>query len=240
MLARYLSPWILALAMSLASNSDDTVSSGNYLIHLCNSEKPDSEAFELQALLPQVYAGLQLVIADLQLGTASLHGYSTFFKDNSSIAVVLQIYQAMAAGSSVALGRNRNVIRQPTFICANDAPSTDLLYKYCVRKPDTATLIWKHSELLLLCPFFWTIKSKAILPDCPLVVANSLAPNDNRLVGNQEALLVGNLVHLYHDILDELVTTITDVSELNVSESLLNPSNYAFYYAGEHLMLPIL
>ena len=232
MLARYLLPWILALALSALHDFHDTVSSGNYLIHLCNDGQPDSKASKLQDLLPQVYDGLQLVITDLQQGTTSLHGYSTFFKDDSSKAIVLQVYQQMAAGASVAVGRNQNVIRQPTFVCANDAPSTDLLYSYCLRSPDLAILVLEKTEVLVLCPYFWTIQSKAILPDCPLVVANTLAPNDDRLLANQEALLVSNLVHLYHEVGEGLVYTITDVSDLNVSESLLNPANYAFYYAG--------
>ena len=234
MLVRYLLPWIFALALSLLRDFDDTVSSGNYLIHLCNYGQPNSEASKLQLLLPQVYDGLQLVIADLQQETASLHGYTTFFKDDASKAIVLQVYQQMAAGTSVAVGRNHNVIRQPTFICANDAPRTDLLYQTCLRYPETAVLVLTNTEALALCPFFWAIQREAILPNCPLVIANTLAPNDDRLVANQEAVLVHNLVHFYHEVSETSVLRITDVSELNVSESLLNPWNYAFYYAGRH------
>lgn len=231
-----LSLCIFSLALLKSIIAEDTVSSGNFLIHLCNSGQPDSEASKLQELLPQVYNGLQKVIADLQLGTASEHGYSTFFKDDSSIAEVQSVYQSMAAGAGVVLGRGRNIdpisIRHPTYICANNVPATDLLYQYCMSAPNSPLMSWLNTELMPLCPLFWTIKKQAMLSDCPLVVANTLTPNDDRLLQNKEALLVGNLVHLYHDFLEELVVKITDASELSTSESLVNAPNYALYYAA--------
>lgn len=230
-------PWIFALALQQSASAEDTVSSGNYLIHLCNANQPDSEASELQSLLPQVYNGLQDVMADLQLGTASLHGYSAFFKNNSSRVEVLKVYHKMAMGASVALGR---FIRHPTFICANNTPETDLIYQYCLKYPTSPLMSWRHTELMPLCPMFWSIKKQASISDCPLVVANTLTPNDDRLLFNQEALLVGNLAQLYHNVPEILVTDITDVSELSASASLLNPPNYALYYAGAYSMLPMM
>ena len=240
MLLKSLSPCIFALALLPIASAEDTVSSGNYSIHLCNSGQLDSEASKLQKLLPQVYNGLQKVVADLQLGTGSLHGYSTFFKNDSSKAEVQRVYEKIAAGASVVVGRYRSNIRYPTFICANNIPETDLLYQYCMRNPNTALMTRKNTELIYLCPLFWTIKRQAILPDCPLVVANTLTPNDAQLLENQEALLIGALVHFYHDVHEDLILTITDASELDASESLLNPPNYALYYAGEYLLsLPL-
>lgn len=245
MLFKLLSLLLFALALLHSVGAEDTVSSGNYLIHLCNSGQPDSEASKLQDLLPQVYNGLQKVIADLQLGTASTHGYSAFFKDDSSKAKILRVYQRMAVGASVALGgQGRNInpitIRHPTFVCANNVPETDLLYQQCMHAPNSPLMSWRQTELMPLCPLFWTIKKQARLSDCPLVVANTLTPNDDRLLKNQEALLVGNLVHLYHRVSGDMVVTITDASALNVSESLKHPPNYALYYACEHLTyLPI-
>lgn len=237
MLFKPLSLLLFALALLHSVGAEDTVSSGNYLIHLCNSGQPDSEASKLQDLLPQVYNGLQKVIADLQLGTASTHGYSAFFKDDSSKAKILRVYQRMAVGASVALGgQGRNInpitIRHPTFVCANNVPETDLLYQHCMHAPNSPLMSWMQTELMPLCPLFWTIKKQARLSDCPLVVANTLTPNDDRLLKNQEALLVGNLVHLYHRVSGDMVVTITDASALNVSESLKHPPNYALYYAS--------
>ena len=72
MLLKLPSLWAFALALMQPVIAEDTVSSGNYLIHLCNSGQLASQASELQDLLPQVYNGLQKVMADLQLGSASM------------------------------------------------------------------------------------------------------------------------------------------------------------------------
>ena len=149
------------------------------------------------------------------------------------------VYKAMAAGASIVVGTGRNFgpisLRHPTFVCANDVPETDLLYQYCMREPNTPLMSLAQSELMALCPFFWMIKRQASLSDCPLVVANVMTPNDDRLIQNQEALLVGILVHLYHEVDHSMVVAITDASDLNASASLKNPPSYALYYAGKLL-----
>ena len=238
MILKSVSVWVFVLVLLRPISAEDTVSSGNYLIHLCNSGELGSEASYLQSLLPQVYDGLQKVILDLQR-TASEHGYSAFFKDDSNKAEVLQVYQKMAAGANVYVGRLDHVSeRRPTFACANDVPKTHLPYQYC--KPRTPLMTWVHTEIIFLCPLFWMMAQKTLPSDCPLVVANTLTPNDDRLLQNQEALLVGSLVHLYHDFDSNIIVTITDASELSASQSLINAPNYALYYAGERLLLPML
>ena len=233
-----LSSWIFALSLLPSIRTEDTVNSGNYLIHLCNSEQPNSQAAELQILLPQVWKGLQRVIADLQKETGSLHGYNTFFKNESSKTEVLEVYQEMADGAGIHIrgDTNRMRMRYPTFICANNVTVTELFYRYCVRRPNTALMSWRRTEFMPLCPYFWEVKSRPSLSDCPLVVANTLTPNDDRLLNSQEALIVGALVHLYHNNNEELITAITDVSELDATQSLLNAPNYAFYYAGREMV----
>ena len=235
-LSSFLSQCIFALALLQPVIASDTVSSGNYLIHLCNSDLPNSYASKLQNLLPQVFNGLQNVITDLQLGTASTHGYSAFFKNDSSKAEVLQVYQRMAAGANVALG---NVIRRPTLLCTTNFGETDPLYQYCVGG-DSALLNWPNTELMPVCPSFWSIPTKANFSDCPLVSVNKLAASNHQLFENQEALLVGNLVHFYHAVSSNYTTNIADVSELSASDSLLNPTIYALYYAGGSFVLPVL
>ena len=231
--------WTFALAVLQPVHAVDTVSSGNYLIHRCNSGQPGSEASKLQSLLPQVYDGLLKVIADLELGSTPAHGFSTFFQDDSSQAEISLVFQKMAAGADVILHRPGNTdgvyIRHPTFICANnDVPETNFIYDYCMRSFNAPLVNWLNTELIALCPIFWTIKQQARSSDCPLVIANSLAPNDDRLLKNQEALLVGSLMHLYHKQSEQpMITAIADASELNASESKLNAPSYALYYAGK-------
>lgn len=229
-----LSLWIFALVLLQPISAEDTVSSGNYIIHLCNSGQPDSEASKLQDILPQVWDGLQKVISDLE-GTTSQYGYSAFFKDDSNKAEVLQIYQRMAAGANVYVGLDHISRKRPTFACANNVPETELAYRNC--KPKTPLMSWVYTEFIFLCPLFWNMKPQTLPSDCPLVVRNTFTPNDDRLLQNQEALLVGSLVHLYHDFDSHIVVTITDASELSASRSLLNAPNYALYYAGERSIL---
>ena len=223
MIFKSLSLWTFALVFLQPISAEDTVSSGNYLIHLCNSGQPGSEASQLQSLLPQVWDGLQKVILDLQ-GTASEYGYSAFFKNDSNKAEVLQVYQNMAAGANVYVGHLNHVSeRRPTFACANDVPETNLAYQQC--KPMTPLMSWVHTEFIFLCPLFWMMPQQTLPSDCPLVVANTLTPNDDRLLQNQEALLVGSLVHLYHDFDPHIIVTITDASDLSASRSLVNAPN---------------
>ena len=236
LVSRILSQWIFALALLQPVTALDTVSSGNYLIHLCDSDLPNSYASKLQSLLPQVFNGLQKVIADLQLGAASIHGYSAFFKNDSSKAEVMQVYKRMAAGANVALG---DVIRRPTLMCASNTRQTDLLYQYCI-EGDSALLNWPNTELMPICPIFWQTPTKANSSDCPLVSVNRLALSDHQLFENQEALLVGNLVHFYHSVSANYTTNVADVGELSASDSLLNPTIYAFYYACGCLVLSVL
>ena len=231
-----LSQWILVLTLLQPVIALDMVSSGNYLIHLCNSGQPNSYASKLQALLPRVYNGLENVIADLTLGTASSHGYKAFFKDDSSKSEVSLVYKKMAAGASIAVGE---VLRNPTFMCAQNVPETELFYHYCI-EGSAALMTWYRTEITPVCPQFWSVKGKSGLSDCPLVVGNTLTPNDDRLLANQEALIVGGLVHLYHDVYHDFVTNITDVLELSASDSLLNPTNYALYYSGGYSVLPVM
>lgn len=235
LLSSFLSQWIFALALLQPVTALDTVSSANYLIHLCNSDLPNSYASKLQKLLPQVVNGLQKVIADLQLGTASVHGYSSFFKNDSSKAEVLQVYENMAAGANVALG---NIVQRPTLLCASNVRQTGLLYQYCI-EGDSALLNWPDTELMPVCPAFWNTPTKVNSSDCPLVSVNRMAAaSDHQLFDNQEALLVGNLVHFYHSVSSNYTSDIADVGELSASDSLLNPTIYALYYAGGYFGVP--
>ena len=231
--SRLLLQWIFALALlqPVIAVEWDTVSSGNYRINLCDADLPSSHAPELQDLLAQVYSGLQNVITDLQLGTASRHGYSAFFKDDSSKAEVAQVYERIGAGANVTVGHE---MRRPTFVCANNGRRTDLLFQHCI-EGNSAVLNWGNSEIVPLCPIFWSIQPKPTSSDCPLVSGNNRPPpSDQSLLQNQEALLVGNLVHFYHSVSSRYTTKIADVvAGLNASGSLLNPATYALYYAGK-------
>ncbi len=229
-----------------ASASRDTVSSGNYLIHLCDSGKPNSNAIHLQELLPQINANLQAVIADAHLGTASKRGYGAFFKTNDSIHEVIRVYEQMAAGTDVIIrsipGRQLPgpLAARPTFVCINDIPGTGAIHQQCVNEHSTTRLVvWEDSELIALCPLFWDQKKVPLRNDCPRLKGNTLTPNNMQLSSNQEAMIVYGLTHLYVNVTKwpNMALNIQDAVDLNETDSLANPTNYALYYAGQCSLL---
>lgn len=225
-----------------AADANDTVSSGNYLIHLCGSEEPNSNASYLQDLLPHIYVNLQAVIADARLGTASKRGYGAFFKTNDNMQEVIRVYEEMAAGTDVMIrsipGRQLPglLAARPTFVCINDIPQTGGIYQQCIKDHTyTPLVVWEGSELIALCPLFWDHK-KVPVPrtDCPRLKGNTLSPNNIQLLQNQEAMIVYELTYLYRNVTKwpNVVMNIQNAVNLDAAASLANPSNYALYYAG--------
>jgi len=229
-----------------AADPGDMVSSGNYLIHLCNSGDPNSNASYLQNLLPQIKVNLQAVIADAQLGTASKRGYGAFFKTNDTIQEVIRVYKEMAAGTDVMIqsipGRPLPglLAARPTLVCINDIPKTRYIYQQCIHHHSNIPLVvWERSELIALCPLFWDQKKVPVArTDCPRLKGNTLSPNTMQLSENQEAMIVYELTYLYGNVTKwpNVVMNIQDAVDLNAAASLANPSNYALYYAGQYCM----
>lgn len=228
---------------SAATDIEDTVSSGNYQIHLCNSGLPDSHASYLQVLLPQIYTNLQAVITDAQLGTASKRGYGAFFKTNDSIGQVIEMYQKMADGADILVpsvpgdSKPGMSLEKPSFFCVNEDVAGVLAYDQCLKEnPNFPLVYWEDSEDIVLCPLFWQHQETAVSRiDCPRLRGNTLSPNNDQLSTNQQALIVHGLVHLYQNITKSPsdVLNIQDAVNLDAKASLVNANNYALYYAGQ-------
>ena len=223
---------------------DDTVSSGNYMIHLCNSEEPNSNASYLQELLPQIYSNVQAVIADARLGTASQRGYGAFFKTDENVDEVIRVFQNIAAGTDVMIeavpgrGLPGLLAARPTLVCIHDVPETASIYRDCIHTyPDAPLVYWEDSDLIALCPKFWDEKQKPTSRiDCPQLRGSGLSPNNMDLSVNQEAMIVHELVHMYQNVTQypEEKMNIQDAVNLNAAASLANANNYALYYAGQY------
>ena len=77
---------------------NDRGQSGNYVIHLCGSDQPDSQAAKLQVLIPYIRRTLGDVQIDIKMGTASRHGFRSFFKTNANQPYVRSVFEDIADG----------------------------------------------------------------------------------------------------------------------------------------------
>ena len=77
---------------------NDRAQSGNYVMHLCGSGLPDSQAAKLQVLLPYMRRTLGDVQIDIKAGTASRHGFRSFFKTDANQPYVRSVFEAIADG----------------------------------------------------------------------------------------------------------------------------------------------
>ena len=242
MLIRFLlSLFLSAVAINcLATDEEDTVSSGNYLIQFCDSELPKSNAAYLQQLLPQIYANLLVVIADARRGLASRYGYGAFFKTNFNIEEVVRVYQHMADGTDMLIqstpGSNHPGLMEarPTFVCINaTAPLLGACFNSNPAKP---VVTWEDSNLIALCPSFWDRKMKPVpRTDCPRRQGNTLSSNGMALSLNQEAMIVQNLAWKYQNgsAWYDGIANMQDIMALNATASLKSAQMFALYYAGE-------
>ena len=77
----------------------DIAQSGNYRFSLCGSGQPGSQASKLQSLLPYIWQNLQNVLADVELGTASKHGFRSIFNTNTNRPYVRSVFRAITEGT---------------------------------------------------------------------------------------------------------------------------------------------
>lgn len=230
MLFRIVFSWLFAITLIQESITQETVEVNNFAIHLCDSYQTS----KLAALIGDIEDSIENVINDLALGTSSKHGYTTFFKQDANRAEISTVYRKIQMGANILVQNGIASLRRPTFICSNNQPGTNGLYEMCQENPTAPVMRFRNSNLIPICPVFWTARQKPNRKYCPVVVNNTLTPNNDILLLNQLSVLVWSLVYLYHaaakdtGIIDGGIAT---ASNLNAAESLLSPQNYAFYYA---------
>ena len=240
---------ILSLLQLVFAQNLDLARSGLYLIRNCNAGQTGSKAEYLQNLLPQIYANLQRVIADTELGDHSTHGFEAFFHSNDSIPFVKGVYQDIATGSFIKTamntgGRALNPLfdyKFPTFVCIQDGdPQTAGMRSGCDKNFNVPAGV--QDNFIILCPLFWEYEPAAESFSCPRVRRNTMTPNDDSLALNQQALLVHELSHIYgvrpdgrwQDGVMESYK-IRDAFDLDEEAALKNAPNFAYYYAGKRL-----
>ncbi|KAL8684455.1 MAG: hypothetical protein Q9224_006341, partial [Gallowayella concinna] len=224
---------------SLSLEQRDPNNSGNYSILHCSTNPRSSRIIDL---LPQVFQSIQLVLRDLDHGTASRHGYRTFFKTNTHLPLVKKVFQDMAQG------RKLNYTN-PLITCLNpynESPtesSADSMM--CGLSQPGHKMIgaaaFPTSGLLIICPHFWTSPTfpRAGVDTCPLVTYGDrrhrrFAEDGRALMNTQFALLVRELARLYNPLMRgpaEEVDGAQECLELDAENSIRNAGNWALYAA---------
>ncbi len=225
--------------------ADDYAESGNYHILYCHAGTANSQAAWLQALLPTVAAYIEAVLTDLNLGTASTHGYTAFFKTNNNLDAVRTVYQNMIDGPDVPTAWNGNLsdpyarMSPPTILCANPGePDTALQYASCTSSGSTIMRVGgvaRNTGIISLCPIFFHLPRIARRSACPAVENNKFMSEGLGLARTQYAILVHELAHIYNPgtLVVEERYGIRETVDLDAERSFGNAQNFAFYAAGE-------
>lgn len=106
MLLRF--PQVYVIAFALISTigahgqveTTDIAFAGPYRLYQCRAGEPDSLAQALQYVTTYTLDQIRTnVIADVQLGRKSSHGFSTFFKGRSAQRSVLRVFSTLLDGA---------------------------------------------------------------------------------------------------------------------------------------------
>ncbi|KAL8672967.1 MAG: hypothetical protein Q9168_002600 [Polycauliona sp. 1 TL-2023] len=215
---------------------------GNYKIFHCEELKSSAGFPELFVQVRQV---IKLVLQDPKYGTASQHGYRTFFKSNEHLHIVQSVFEDIAAGRRVRG-------RPPTIHClhplgqAATPPSADS----AICDPQQGHELvsargWPASGSLILCPDFWTHPAFPNgTEDCPLVAGRrgfqkfAVEENGSALTDTQFGILIHELVRMYNPLDKELeeggpsdIDGAKECFELDKEQSIQNAANWVLYAA---------
>ncbi|KAL8922962.1 MAG: hypothetical protein Q9172_003340 [Xanthocarpia lactea] len=178
----------------------DSSTSGNYTIKNCQRVFRDTDVHQL---LAQSRETIRLVLSDLKLGIASPHGFRTFFKSNTNLQTVNQVFGAIAQGENISG-------KPPILECAAPeyykGPELETYRKLCTppgRKPSHATSL-PTLGAIVLCPGFWETSDFPGEEACLDVVGRrgrrKFADSGVELRNTKLAILLHELVHLYNPL----------------------------------------
>ena len=252
-------------AQNTPNPADDWTTAGPFNIAYCNAANyGPSQSSYLRALLPQFQDALNGLLQDLALGNASQHGYSAFFKSDSSLNPTQKIFGDMANGSKVLTGVwDANTGRftepprweAPTFVCLNAGEKdTEGAYGMCQTAASASIAatssghqlhnvagVAKNSGIVYLCPTFFHLPRVSRRASCPLVDSetNQFYGDGLSLTTNQYAILVHELFHVYNKGNARIseVYEIQETVDLSEQASQVNAQNYAFYAACESYLI---
>ena len=224
--------------------ANDYAESGNYHILYCQANSTNSPAAHLQHLLPRMVWGLHTVLTDLTKGTSSTHGYETFFKTQENVEKVYDVFWSMIDAPyilSSSGGENPSYrYTAPTFICAIDGePDTRRLQQDCRSPRQSVMFVDEGRGFVTICPHFWSLLHVPQKDRCPVVVNNQFQASGQAFATNQLAIMIHELVHIYspHNARVREIYDIREAASLNATASLQNAQSFAYYAAGESLIV---
>ncbi|KAL8653594.1 MAG: hypothetical protein Q9226_003788 [Calogaya cf. arnoldii] len=234
----------------------DTYTTGNYRINNCHRINRSSD---LQTLLTNFQRALHSALSDIHHGTASHHGFRTFFKSNTNIAPIERVFRAIATGRNLTITitnteqQRRQQQQQPRFECGTpafyNARELANFNTYCNppsnRHPSHAAAL-PLLGAVVLCPAFWDLPDFPHEHDCPRVMGRKgrrqFVDNGKELRDTKFAVLVHELVHLYNTEGEgrdranerEEVYDIRELVGLRKEEAVGNAESWAVYAAGSY------
>ena len=213
-----------------------------YLTYNCDARSLGSvDAAAFDELLAQVQAILRIVINQAKKGTASRYGFQALFKSNRNRQKVAALF-AKIMNAAVADNDPKQAPITPLVICVK--PETkgsgidgmQRLQNSCEKNPGRLAWQPRASNIVLLCESFWQLPDVLPAGRCPRNAQGVITPNESWLQLNRQSIFVHEMAHMYlghNDTLQNETYKLADAVALSEEDSLKNPSNYAFFYAGK-------
>ncbi|KAL8872957.1 MAG: hypothetical protein Q9174_001506 [Haloplaca sp. 1 TL-2023] len=216
--------------------SRDDRTGGHYDIWECDGV---GQGTGMEQLLPDIIASLDLVLADLERGTASRHGYRTFFKTNTNLASVKQVFGAMKAGYKV-----NGHYPEIRCLVQEGREKHDFYFDAMCRESRLGPALsaaLPATVSVMVCPAFWNNPDFPNNDGCPAVSGRRgrrrFTDHGTGLSDTRLAVMIHELVHLYNPNdagpEGEEEYSLQGCADLDASRSLSHASNYALYAAGE-------
>lgn len=198
-----------------------------------------ARAAALDVMLAKIQTDLRQVIKQARGGTASRYGFQALFKSSKNKKKVADLFSKIMNVDDINNDPEFGP-EQPLTICVT--PTSVQRYELlgpvdetCKNEPETYAIQPPGQNFVLLCPSFWVLPVGPLRKACPSIADGTLVPNEAWLQLNQEAAIIHEMVHIYLGgsfSLSNETYRIADAVALGEVESLLNPSNYAFFYSG--------
>lgn len=223
----------------------DFTFSGSYKIANCGAYQParlKPEALQVKNFLLQAGQPLELLLADVRLGTASKYGYAALLKTNESLATIEETFQYVAIGAPIP-----PTDYNPTLVCLHADETVPLwqhLYDQGCAGGTRAVVSFPKLAHVGLCPgFFFAGRRGFPIPgDCPVLTANNtMADPRYSMVSNRYAYYLEEMLHLYRrgsSAEEERLEggyAVQEAIDLSATASLADVRNWVTYAMGEWL-----